>query len=369
MQGVKTTLTGTNLLTIRNPVETERPNSSLPIRNLTGGVTSSLRRQTPIADRRIRTPSHKLAQKPVLSMNSQSARNVQNRTVSPGPSDSEEEEEMDAAEEETQKLEEQETVEQRLKDLANMMNPDELGFFRTFKPPPLSLELDSSQAQNQAQTQTHSELTESVRREDSVAGTSESNATSPQGSIPSIPSPHNELRSPTTSSVLSSVQATTTLPRNQSRSPRLPQSPRRMTQISKRGGAPSRNVQHANSQGSATSSFSDISDAPSVSASALESALLSNLRGGLYVIHSLKGDAETQCITALRLREARSVLWVVEMDNANFITICIIILQTNTLHSIPEIVKWNLMYLHVYRNGIKHSPQKKTLQSNNRKKL
>ncbi|GJJ07229.1 hypothetical protein Clacol_001429 [Clathrus columnatus] len=269
LQDVRTTLTGSNsLATANRTTETERPNSSLPVRNLTGGVTSSLRRYTPI-NGRIRTPSHKLThQETIPSMIVQPTQNTPNRIATPESSGSDEEE-MDAMEEETRKLEEEEAVGRRLKELEKMINSDTLGFVRAPKPPS-RINLGSSQ------DQTRSQLAESVRREDSVAGTSESSVASPQGSIPSIPSTPTESRSPTGSSALSSVQATTTLPQNhQPQSPSQAQSSRHNS----RRGFP-RSTQHANSQGSAASSFSDLSDAPSISASALESALMSNIRGG-----------------------------------------------------------------------------------------
>jgi len=203
-------------------------------------ASSQYRGSTPITPRRVPTPP----------------------ASEPSDSDSE----LDKEEEEGRKRQEEEAVAKRLKELEKMMSSGELGFAR---PPRLRAVSGPS---NIAQ---RSPLREVVQRADST-DTSESGAPSPQGSIPSIPSPPPESHSQTSSSTRSSNQATT-LPLNVAAL--SPHSPRTRQHLAVRGIQSQRGSNH----GSAASSFSDLSD---VSASALESALMSNIRGAgsrLYV--------------------------------------------------------------------------------------
>jgi hypothetical protein len=184
---------------------------------------------------------------------------------------SESSDELDRAEEEERRQEEQEAVGRRLKELEMMMKSDTLGFARSPRLKPSAGPSTLSQ---------RSPLRESVQREDS---TSDSGATSPQGSIPSIPSPplESQSQSHSSSQAMSSTQAA--LPAN----PPVRQ-PSHTNPLPHRGVTVvrARPPKVTSSHGSSASSFSDLSDAASVSASALESALLSNIRGGgsrLYV--------------------------------------------------------------------------------------
>ncbi|KIJ37444.1 hypothetical protein M422DRAFT_33767 [Sphaerobolus stellatus SS14] len=179
-----------------------------------------------------------------------------------GPSESDEE--IDREEEDARRQEEKESVDRRLKELEEMMSSERLGFAR---PPRLRPSAGPSVIPQR------SPLREVARAES--LSTSESAAPSPQGSIPSIPSPPPETQSQTSSSAFSSAQATTTLPMNGALSPH---SPRMRHHSPRRGLVAVRGIpsQRGSNHGSAASSFSDLSD---VSASALESALMSNIRG------------------------------------------------------------------------------------------
>jgi len=169
-----------------------------------------------------------------------------------GSEDDDSEEEKD--EEDEKRREEQETVAKKLMNLEKIISPEMLGFAR---PTP------KHAARRGAQMDTG-------RRLDN---TSDSTSSSIRGSIPSIPSPPSG--SQTSSKVASS--------------PALKSKPGSTSPVSLNGtGAPTRSPperalasQQGSNQGSTASSFSDVdmSDA-SVTASALEDAIMSNIRGG-----------------------------------------------------------------------------------------
>ncbi|KAF5333610.1 hypothetical protein D9611_002768 [Ephemerocybe angulata] len=155
--------------------------------------------------------------------------------------DSEDDEEARKEEEAERAAEEQETLNRRLEELQRMMTNDAIGLVSTARPRRRSLNQD---------------------RGSRSGSQSVSDTGSPQGSIPDIPSPADN---------------------SQSQSPRGRYSTDSRTSPRFQNGERPRNYVHSDeygsSHGSETSSFTDLSDA-SVSASALESALMSNIRGG-----------------------------------------------------------------------------------------
>jgi len=216
------------------------------------------------------TPANKLLKDIDLSQKRNSTPTGAPRRVSTPPisEPSESDEDIEKEEEEARRQEEQEAVSRRLKELEKMMSSDLLGFASSPSRPRTGPSLNV--------VQPSSPLRETVRQGEGTSA-SESPVTSPQGSIPSIPSPPADSQSPTFSSQSSSQVATTLHPNV---APVSPQSRGWRQQSPRRGLAVKAIHSHrGSSQGSAASSFSDLSDAPSVSASALESALMSNIRG------------------------------------------------------------------------------------------
>lgn len=227
------------------------------------------------------------------------------RALSPTSShSSESSDEIDKAEEEERRQEEEDAVGRRLKELEKMMSSDTLGFARPPRLKPGAVPSAMSQ---------RSPLRESIQPGDS---TGNSGATSPQGSIPSIPSPPPDSQSQSSSQAMSSTQAA--LPANAPLRPppRLNPQPHRGVSIVR--AHPS---QIGSGHGSSASSFSDLSDAASVSASALESALMSNIRGGgsrLYVSDPISTSAVTDravdpCLRVATL--ARGVEGALDINN------------------------------------------------------
>ncbi|KAF8514832.1 hypothetical protein BU17DRAFT_76955 [Hysterangium stoloniferum] len=265
LQDIKSTLGASNSLaprTVDGRAEERVPSAhTLPSRGGSGMVSSS-RRRTPVTTHQ-RFPSQPiLANRLLRDQGSASVLSFSHRRgltpndmpirpTTPPSDSSESDEDADRVEEEARRLEEQEAVGRRLKELEKMMSSDALGFARPLRIPPNA----GPSTVNQ-----RSPLREAVQHAESAS----------ESSIPSIPSPPQE-------SPISSAHATTTLPSNSEtsslHSPRL-RPPRRGVSVRVRPN------QKGSSHGSAASSFSDLSDAPSVSASALESALMSNIRGG-----------------------------------------------------------------------------------------
>ena len=278
LQDIRSTLNTSNSLATRHSEggrQDERPSSAhaLPPRDASR-LASSIRQRTPISPSQRpssrSTLPHRLARehgsatltlshKPGVMLNEPPP-----RASSPASSQSSvsSDEAIDKAEEEERRQEEQEAVGRRLKELEKLMSGDMLGFAR---PPRIQPMPGPSTAVPR------SPLREPVQRGDSA---SESTSISPQGSIPSIPSPPPESSS---SQALSATPASATAASPALLSPLVPRSqhyPRRGV------GVRARPSQRGSSHGSSASSFSDMSDAASISASALESALMSNIRGG-----------------------------------------------------------------------------------------
>ncbi|KAF6761951.1 hypothetical protein DFP72DRAFT_877558 [Ephemerocybe angulata] len=175
--------------------------------------------------------------------------------------DSEDDEEARKEEEAERAAEEQETLNRRLEELQRMMTNDAIGLVSTARPRRRSLNQDRGRLGALSPRSVGSSF-----RHDTLSSRSGSQSVSdtgsPQGSIPDIPSPADN---------------------SQSQSPRGRYSTDSRTSPRFQNGERPRNYVHSDeygsSHGSETSSFTDLSDA-SVSASALESALMSNIRGG-----------------------------------------------------------------------------------------
>ncbi|KAJ7366688.1 hypothetical protein DFH08DRAFT_835165 [Mycena albidolilacea] len=208
-----------------------------------------------------------------------------NRPLSPTSSASSEgtdseDEEAKKEEEADRNAEEQEALDRKLQELQQMVNNDALGLVSTASRPGKgkAKETISRGRMGPAATAT-SPLQGSFRRDSYSSPLSVSSASSAQGSIPDIPSPppDSQLHSPISRHLSPSSRH---LSPNKSSSPpalsprsALGQSHRRYGPLVERGVS-----EQDSNHGSEASSFSDISDA-SLSASALESALLSNIRG------------------------------------------------------------------------------------------
>ncbi|KAF8530920.1 hypothetical protein JB92DRAFT_2854304 [Gautieria morchelliformis] len=238
-------------------------------------LASSIRRRTPIGTQHRPSPQPSLVNRLLREHGSASSMSLSHRhggtpselpprALTPTSShSSESSDEVDKAEEEERRQEEQDAVGRQLKELEKMMSNDILGFAR---PPRLKPSADPSTIGQ------HSSLRETVQAGDS---TSDSGATSPQGSIPSIPSPPPDSQSQSSSQAMSSTQAALHVSPPVHPPSRLNPQPHRGVTVIR-----ARPSQRGSSHGSSASSFSDLSDAASVSASALESALMSNIRGG-----------------------------------------------------------------------------------------
>jgi len=230
-------------------------------------ASSTLTLQTPIA----RTPIHRLPME---------------RPVSPPSSD---EEEMDSEddemlkEEETERnAEEQEALDKKLADLQKMMTGEMLGLVSVGRKQgkqvaKQSLEFERGRTDLSASTgqvlnkHNHHHYNASLSSQSNCTSQSVSSAGSPQGSVPEIPSPtaDSQPQSPVSRSPLRRHMSPTKSSSPPALSPRsaLGHSHRMFTHHERDGSEAS------------TGSFSDISDA-SLSASALDSALLSaNIRG------------------------------------------------------------------------------------------
>ncbi|KAJ7857622.1 hypothetical protein B0H14DRAFT_2750538 [Mycena olivaceomarginata] len=208
-----------------------------------------------------------------------------NRPLSPTSSASSEgtdseDEEAKKEEEADRNAEEQEALDRKLQELQQMVNNDALGLVSTASRPGKgkAKEIISRGRMGPAATAA-SPLQGSFRRDSYSSPLSVSSASSAQGSIPDIPSPppDSQPHSPISRHLSPSSRH---LSPNKSSSPpalsprsALGQSHRRYGPLVERGVS-----EQDSNHGSEASSFSDISDA-SLSASALESALLSNIRG------------------------------------------------------------------------------------------
>ncbi|KAJ7591494.1 hypothetical protein C8J56DRAFT_935709 [Mycena floridula] len=171
--------------------------------------------------------------------------------TSPSPPDSDSEDEADLKEEETEReAEEQDALDRKLQELQRMMTNEAIG-------------LVSQKRKDGDRGRLSSSMSSSRQDNLSRSGSqSISSSNSPPGSIPDIPSPPPDSHSPMGRHIPPAL------------SPRSA-----IGQSHRRYGSIHRPVsEQGSSQGSQASSFSDISDA-SLSASALDSALMSNIRG------------------------------------------------------------------------------------------
>ena len=300
------------------PLETgrqdEQPSSApLPPRDASR-LAYSIRRRTPIGAQHHPSPQPNLTNRLLKRQGSTSSMTLSqrrgvitsehpHRASSPISShSSESSDEADRAEEEDRR-EEQEAVGRRLKELEKMMNSDTLGFAR---PQRLKPSVGPSTVGQR------SPLRESIQPGDS---TSDSGVTSPPGSIPSIPSPPPGSQSQSSSQATSPTQAALPINPLLLTPSRLNPQPRRGVGVSR-----ARPSQRGSNHGSSASSFSDLSDAASVSASALESALMSNIRGGgsrLYVYGPISMSVPTDGTTDPFLRAATSAQGVVGVPGIN----------------------------------------------------
>jgi len=209
--------------------------------------------------------------------------------------DASSEDENDKAEEEDRRAEEQHALELKLKSLQKMMTREALGLVASPAPSPISpgqsmrsvkgKEVDrgrtrplsaSSASMNFPQ---HLDMMRRYSTSQTPSHHSLSSASSPQGSIPSIPSPPPERRSQPQSPMarrLSEHVKSTSPPAVSTRAAWAQTTRHGAASRTKVGGGRS---EKGSEMGSEASSFSDLSDA-SLSASALESALMSNMRGG-----------------------------------------------------------------------------------------
>ncbi|OCB87514.1 hypothetical protein A7U60_g5419 [Sanghuangporus baumii] len=203
---------------------------------------------------------------------------VKTLTSSPSPldSNSESEDEAAKAEEEERRAEEQEALDKKLKQLQTMMTNNTLGLVRDARPktrgkePQRGRDIRSPTSPSPLRRQTFP----GAGRRDLSSSDFNSNTSSPQGSIPSIPSPsESQTQSPVARNFAhvkssSPPAISSNLARGHSHMPYRPMAVGIAQQSDK-----------SSTHGSSASSFDDISMSTSLSASALESALSSNIRG------------------------------------------------------------------------------------------
>lgn len=210
-------------------------------------------------------------------------------------SEDEEDEHARKEEEDDRNAEAQSALEKKLRDLERALTKDALGLVSS--PVAAAVSASSASVRDRGRTRPLSTLVSTsasmsnlrVNTARSPSHHSLSSTGSPHGSIPSIPSPPAQ-----------------TPARQQSRVAPLPQSriTRALSPQEKSSSPPALSPTHArvlhrggngngggrvSEQGSEASSFSDLSDA-SLSASALESALMSNIRGGGSRFSSIRNN-------------------------------------------------------------------------------
>lgn len=212
---------------------------------------------------------------------------------SPDHSETESDEEADKAEEEERRLEEQDALDKKLKHLQTVMTSDALGLVRDTRPKNKGKVIERGRDGLKSPT-SPSPLRQIVQRRDVSSSDYNSSTSSPQGSIPSIPSPSSESQPHSPLSRRHSHANKSSSPPAVSGGHARGQSHLQYRPMM--GGAIASD--RGSNQGSSASSFSDISGGclnsrsgfealiiyvlpeTSLSASALESALLSNIRGG-----------------------------------------------------------------------------------------
>ncbi|PAV21058.1 autophagy-related 29 [Pyrrhoderma noxium] len=259
------------------------------VRKLSDRVTGSTRMSgsgrlnTPLGIRaRLNSLSHESTSRQSKASSSstltlQGARNlpppILTSPIENSDSDSESEEEAIKAEEEERRLEEQDALERKLKHLQDKMTSNTVGLVRDIRPKAVGQELQ--RGRDPRSPTSPSPLRQTYQQRDMSSSDFNSSTSSPQGSIPSIPSPPPEPQAQFTVARHMHAQKSSSPPavspgqaRGQAHIQYRP-IPVGMVHTSDK----------SSTQGSTTSSFSDISESTSLSASALESALLSNIRG------------------------------------------------------------------------------------------
>jgi hypothetical protein len=198
---------------------------------------------------------------------------TQLRPTTPSSSEGTDSEDEEAAKEEDadRKLEEQESLDKKLKNLQRLITGDALGLISSPRPKAKGKEVDRGRMPIPS-----AEAMQRSYRGDELSSRSQSvsSASSPRGSIPSLPSPPPESQSRSPISRHFSSSKSSSPPAISPRSARGQSNMRYGAMV----GRPNASEQ-GSSHGSLASSFSDISDT-SLSASALENALLSDIRGG-----------------------------------------------------------------------------------------
>ncbi|GLB34188.1 hypothetical protein LshimejAT787_0110720 [Lyophyllum shimeji] len=206
-----------------------------------------------------------------LTLHAQKKTHAPLRPTTPSSSEGSDSEDEAARKEEDadRDAEEQEALNRKLQQLQAMMTNDALGLVSSARPRDKGKGID----RDRSEPRSPRSMVGSYRRDalsSRSASHSVSSASSPRGSIPDIPSPpspsqpHSPM--PRRLSATKSSSPPTLSPRSALGQRYGPLVDRAMSE-------------HSSSHGSEASSFSDLSDA-SLSASALESALMSNIRGG-----------------------------------------------------------------------------------------
>ncbi|KAF4601819.1 hypothetical protein EYR40_005019 [Pleurotus pulmonarius] len=242
------------------------------------GRRASTRLTTPLAVRaRLHSLGHAAQPKKATSSSTltlQAPGKSQRRPSSTSDSSEETDSDDEAAQKEDEALrdiEEEEALARKLQDLQTMINNDALGLVSSSRP---KQNKGKDTGRGRIGLTPSSSVNSSLRGDTlSSRSTSQSlsSANSPQGSIPDIPSP------PPDSQLNSPLSRHMSAPKSSSPPAVSPRSA--IGQSHRHYGLIDRAVsEQGSSVGSEASSFSDISDA-SLSASALESALLSNIRG------------------------------------------------------------------------------------------
>lgn len=115
---------------------------------------------------------------------------VQSQISSPSNSDSESNEEAERADDEARRLEEQESLEVKLKHLQSVMTSEALGLVRDARQK--TKEKQVQRGRDMKSATSPSPLRQTFQRRDLSSSDFNSNTSSPQGSIPSIPSPSSD---------------------------------------------------------------------------------------------------------------------------------------------------------------------------------
>ncbi|KAL6309810.1 hypothetical protein BKA93DRAFT_285154 [Sparassis latifolia] len=237
-------------------------------------------------------PAKKVSSSSTLTLQGPRKGRTPPRPLSPAPSDAgssdadygedededEEDEQARKEEEETRRAEAQTALEEKLRNLERSLTKDKLGLVSS--PVAMSASMNSvnrdrGRTQPLSASVSGSVSFSNARPSSARSHQSLSSASSMHGSIPSIPSPpaHTPARQQSRAQQPSHI-ARTLSPQNKSTSP--PALSPTHARVLRRGNG--NGGERLSEQGSETSSFSDLN--ASLSASALESALMSNIRGG-----------------------------------------------------------------------------------------